>query len=81
MHKFSPALCPQNICPVSVGDAPLFVLLKYIELKPFTCVFVKLVATSKRLPETAKLLHVVVSVKVGLARGALAAKAFVIVVA
>ena len=70
MHKFSPALCPQNICPVSVGDAPLFVLLKYIELKPFTCVFVKLVATSKRLPETAKLLHVVVPVKVGFSLGA-----------
>ena len=70
MHKFSPPLCPQNICPVSVGDAPLFVLLNYIELKPFTCVFVKLVATSKRLPDTAKLLHAVVPVKVGFNRGA-----------
>ena len=70
MHKFSPPLCPQNICPVSVGDAPLFVLLKYIELNPFICVFVKLVATAWRLPETAKLSHVVVPVKVGSNKGA-----------
>ena len=74
MNKFNPPFCPHKSWPVSVGDAPEFVLLKYTELKPSSCVYVKLVPTSKRLPEAAKLLDVVVPVKVGLARGAFVAK-------
>ncbi len=59
-------------------------LLEYIELNPVVSVFVKLVATSKRepeiieSPESAKMLHVVVPVKVGFSVFAFKAK-FVLV--
>ena len=61
VHKFKTLLCPQNICPVSVGVAVELTLLKYVNEKPLSILLVRFLETSRREPDTVVSSPIVVS--------------------